>query len=219
MPSSNEINPERVFLARVRTGKTHAQLAVEVGVTEEAVRNWEAKRNGKPAKIRIRNLRALSDALRVEPDELIKNASREIRLSDNGDTVFPELVGQPWDADAMDLAGIWNMEGGDIVVPGHFEYLPNSPSCTLTIRQHGLRILAEGTDHDGDSVSAAGKLTEGGNFIFAEYRIRNPRMHHYGVLALKYLGDQKTMRGFYLGRDTGHGTGLILGWLRLTRIG
>jgi transcriptional regulator with XRE-family HTH domain len=62
------------YLTRLRRERrlTQTQLAQRVGVSRQAVQNWEAGR----AWPRARCLRALCDVLGVRPDELLSAAER-----------------------------------------------------------------------------------------------------------------------------------------------
>lgn len=116
-----------------------------------------------------------------------------------------------------DCSGVWDASGGDIAVPGHFEYRnePKLLTARVVVRMEGVNVFGEGEDHDRDPLSFSGIAKENGNVIVGHYSIENPRMHVYGTLNLKFEGCGKRITGFYLGRETGQGTTFILGSLEL----
>ncbi|EAQ81165.1 hypothetical protein [Blastopirellula marina] len=117
-----------------------------------------------------------------------------------------------------DCSGHWETSGEDIVVPGHFDY-PNGVkkhTAKIELRLEGNRVVGEGYDHDFDKVAIEGRVQEGGNHLAGTYEIQNDRMRIYGSVHLEYLACGKRMRGFYLGRETGHGVSFILGRLELS---
>ena len=65
-------NPKAVDRARKSGGLTYRVLALQIGVTEQAVRNWTAGRHQPLAD----QLAALADALGVDMDSLFKKGSR-----------------------------------------------------------------------------------------------------------------------------------------------
>jgi transcriptional regulator with XRE-family HTH domain len=188
-------NGARVVQLREANGWSAEELARKAAIAVDTVERIEA---GKKPVYRT-SLAKVARALGVEIDE-ISNAPRATR----------------------NAQGMWRVSGGDIEVAGYFD-LPDGPK-TLTaeveIRQRGFQLEASGPDHHGDIVRFEGYLTEDGGFVRGNYRFVSDRLNGYGVLMLKYLGDGKTMKGFYLGRETGQdsSSGFIMGWLRLDRM-
>ena len=58
-------------------------------------------------------------------------------------------------------------------------------------------------------------MTDEGTYIFGTYRIFTGDRELYGNVTLSYDGDH--MRGYYVGRDSIHKTGLTIGWMELER--
>ena len=122
-------------------------------------------------------------------------------------------------ASFRDCSGRWEVTGRDIVVEGHFEY-PNGPKTfaaeiTIVIDPESCSVSAQGRDHDEDQLTFTGRVRENGNQIVGQYEIDNKRLHVYGTVNAEYHSCGRRISGFYLGRDTGHGTSFILGSLDL----
>jgi hypothetical protein len=117
-------------------------------------------------------------------------------------------------------AGEWHARGYDIIVPGHFDY-PNGPKffeADVVVKVHGGALTAEGLDHDKDFLSFFGHLREDGNFIVGNYTVANERLHAYGTVNLRFESCGNRITGFYVGRETGHGSTFILGNMVMDRI-
>lgn len=116
-------------------------------------------------------------------------------------------------------AGCWDVAGKDIVVPDHFVY-PNGPkglTARVIVKTHGDTVIAEGEDHDRDHLSFFGYLREHGNHVVGHYTVKNEKLHVYGTVNLHFESCGNRLNGFYMGRDTGHGSTFILGKMTMTR--
>jgi transcriptional regulator with XRE-family HTH domain len=198
-------NGEAIENYRRTLGVTTSELAQQAGVSKDTVRR--ALRSERVfEKTMAKIARALDKPL---SSVLIESCDQGLRLAGG----------------IRDASGRWQITGEDIVVPGHFEYAipPKRFTAEIDIIQTAkdgrVEIVAAGRDQDNDIVNFDGELTENGNYIFGRYSIKNDRMHVYGNVFVEYLGDGKTMKGHYLGRDTGHDSGTILGSLTLYWIG
>jgi hypothetical protein len=150
-------------------------------------------------------------------DSTLEKLSKILNVSKDS-LVIPEdeIAGGP--VKIRDCSGKWEITGGDIVVKEHFEY-PNGPKPvggTIDIKTAGTVVKAEGDFYDGDKIQFRGWLEEGGDHLIGTYEILNKRMRIYGTINLQYLACGKRMKGWYLGRETGHGLPYILGSLELT---
>lgn len=183
-----------------------ADFASATDLDEKTLRRIEQGGNAYPS-----SLRRVAEILKVPVETIILQPLN----NQNCDTVPIPTGGAFW----RNLSGSWRLCGADLVVPEHFDYKipPKSFGGELELKQSGHVLRGEGQDQDGDRLSFDGELLSP-DHIRGEYRIENDRMHAVGCMMGVYQGDGRTIRGFYLGRDTGHGVPLILGTLTLTHV-
>lgn len=205
-----KVNGDAVIKARKELGFYSRPTFLEhlqklnMQISIDTLERYERSTPDKPHYAQASTITILADVLKCPMKSLIL---------DND-----EINGKP--IRQRNCAGTWLVQGGDIVVPKHFEY-PNGPKplkAEVKITVDGTAVDAIGKDHDGDVVRLKGRLEEGGDHIIGTYEVLNDRMRIYGTVNLQYLACGKKMKGWYLGRETGQGLPYILGHLELTLV-
>lgn len=216
--SEERIDPAKLKSARNAATLTQKQLAECIGIYQGAVSEWE---RGK-AQPRMENWKKLEECLSVKRRDLLLDGSAR-RESIAKCPVH--LTGESQNRTDRQLDGHWRAESYPIPVPPYIEYAKSTRVnlATVAIYQRGNELVGIGKDHDKDPLHLCGNITDGGNFVYATYMIKNDQITIYGQLVVEVFGfkeDEMRMKGFFLGKDPGYETKnrIVFGFTELRRV-